>query len=94
MLASNDYKNLSNIGKITFKNIINLNLISCLKFDCPLMIFWGKYDKSTKPWIAKKIHKINNSELHIVKSDHFAYLKEGSKFNHEVLNFLNSKEIK
>ena len=75
-LASNDYKTLSLTGKITFKNIVNLNLISCLKFSCPLLLFWGKYDTSTKLWIARKINQINNSKLFIVKSDHFAYLKE------------------
>ena len=91
-IASEDYKSLSNTGKITFKNIVNLNLISCLKFHSEMMLFWGKKDNATKLWIAKKIKRINNCKLIVSKSDHFAYLKDNVRFCHFALNFLkNSK---
>ena len=92
-IASDDYKSLSRIGKITFKNIVNLNLISCIKFNSEMLLFWGKNDTSTKLWIAKKIKKINKCELIVSKSDHFAYLKDNVKFCHYAINFMQVKKM-
>ncbi len=86
--ASVDYKNLSNINKQTFKNIVNFNLIDFCKFKCPMLLFWGKKDKETKFWIAKYLFKHNNAKLTTTKSDHFAYIKESALFNNAVLKFL------
>lgn len=87
-LASKDYISLSTTNKTTFKNIVNCNTKNFLKFNCPMLLFWGKYDKDTKFWIAKKIRKQNNATLIKTKSDHFAYLKLNSLFNYHVANFL------
>ena len=92
-IASDDYKSLSKTGKITFKNIVNLNLVSCLKFNSEMMLFWGTHDSSTKLWIAKKIKKINKCKLIVSKSDHFAYLKDNVKFCHYAINFLKNKKM-
>lgn len=88
-IASEDYQNLSVINRQTFKNIINLNLCFATKFNCEMLLFWGKNDRSTKLWMAKKLKKSNQAKLILTNSDHFAYLKENSLFNHAVLNFLN-----
>ena len=85
---SADYKTLSQTNKLTFKNIINFNLKTRTKFNCPILLFWGKNDLDTKFWIAKLIKKHNNAKLISTISDHFAYLKLNSLFNHEVKNFL------
>lgn len=90
-LASSDYRILSNNNKQTFKNVVNLNLRKMTKFHCPVMLFWGKYDKDTKLWIAKNIKRKNKAKLYIVESDHFAYLKHNHQFNHYVVEFLNGK---
>ena len=92
-IASEDYKYLSNIGKKTFKNIVNLNLGFCLKFNAKMLLFWGKKDRATKPWIAKKIKRINKCELIVSKYDHFAYLKDNIKFCNCAINFLKNKKI-
>lgn len=87
-VASKDYQSLSKINQQTFKNIVNLNTKNFTKFNCPVLIFWGKNDKDTKLWIAKKLKKENKSKVILTNSDHFAYLKMNALFNHSVLEFL------
>ncbi len=87
-ISSPDYQNLSNTNKKTFKNIVNFNTKNLVKFDCPILLFWGKNDTETPLWIAKKLYKLNRSLLFITKSDHFAYLNENITFNHELKQFL------
>ena len=86
-LASVDYISLSSINQKTFKNIVNQNLIKYSKFSCPVLLFWGKYDHETPPFIAKHLLKSNQAKLIVTKSDHFAYLKENKLFNFEVIKF-------
>ena len=90
-LASSDYKVLSPTNKITFKNIVNINTYALCKFNCPMLLFWGKHDQETPIWMAKKIAKVNkqNSKLILSDSDHFAYLFDGDYFNNEVIKFLS-----
>lgn len=88
-IASDDYIKLSTTNKTTFKNVVNLDLRFAKKFNCPMLLFWGKHDKETKLWIAKQLKKCNNTKLVITNSDHFAYINENAKFNNEVLKFLN-----
>ena len=90
-IASSDYLSLCPTNKETFKNIVNLNTNCLIKFNCPMLLFWGKNDKDTPQWVAKKLNKINNSKLIITNGDHFTYLKEVSHFNHEILNFITKK---
>lgn len=89
-LASADYLNLAVTNKKTFKNVVKFNTINMLKFDFPILLFWGRFDHETPLWIAKKIKKINkkNATLIITKDGHFAYLKQNAYFNNLVVNFL------
>lgn len=89
-LASRDYKELVPTNKITFKNVVNFNTFRMLKFNIPILIFWGINDKETPIWIAKKIFKNNkkNALFYKTKSDHFAYLKQSAYFNNLVVKFL------
>ena len=89
-IASVDYLNLSQTNQKTFKNIVNFNLKFATKFSCHILLFWGIKDTDTKLWIAKHIKHNNNAKLITTRSDHFAYIKESSKFNHEVLKFLKT----
>jgi len=89
-IASKDYLSLTSTNKITFKNVVNLQTNHLSKFNCPMFLFWGKYDTDTKIWIAKRLKNLNkNCELKIVKSDHFAYLKKDAEFNNLVMRFLS-----
>ena len=87
-IASKDYLELSPTNRQTFKNIVNLNLKNFIKFNCPILLCWGKKDSDTKLWIARKLKRKNNAKLIITNSDHFAYLKLNHYFNNEVINFL------
>lgn len=89
-LVSPDYSSLCETNKKTFKNIVTFNTKNLLKFDFPVLLFWGKFDHETPLWIAKKIKKLNknNATLIITKSNHFAYLKQNAYFNNLVVKFL------
>ena len=88
-IASPNYFELSQVNRKTFKNIVNLNLKFALHFSCPMLLFWGKKDKETPIWIAKKLEKINHAKLILSPSNHFAYLHDNAQFNHQILKFLN-----
>ncbi len=87
-IASNDYLSLSKINRESFKNIVNLNTYPIIKFNCPILLFWGKNDNETPLKHAKIIKNNNNARLIVVNSGHFAYLDENSLFNYEVLEFI------
>lgn len=90
-VASSDYVNLSAMNKTTFKNIVNLATNNMINFNCPMLLFWGKYDKETKPFIAKYLKRKNkNCKLKFVKSNHFAYLNFDAEFNNFCVRFLCS----
>ncbi len=87
-IASTDYKNLPYTNKQTFKRVVNTNYKNLIKFNCPMLLFWGNRDYETKLWIAKKLKKHNNAKLIVTESDHFAYLKQSALFNNAVVEFL------
>ena len=82
-LMSRDYKSLPIINKISFKNIVNFNSKNLSKFDCPLLLFWGKNDKETKLKFAKYLYKKNRAKLIVTKGDHFTYLTDNALFNYD-----------
>lgn len=89
--GSADYKVLNNIEKQTFKNVVNFNETKYLKFiKSKTLIVWGKNDKSTPIYMAKKLHKkIKDSKLIIVKnSGHFCFLEYPNLVTSEIENFL------
>ncbi len=76
--ASNDYKNLSENMKKTFKNIVNKDLRKYLKYIyCPTLLIWGENDRSTPLKDGILMNKrINNSGIVIIKGGtHFVYLE-------------------
>ncbi len=80
--GSNDYKQLSNVMKETFKKVVNEDLSFEAKFiSKPAIIIWGSKDKDTKLYMAKKLHKlITRSELHIIKNaGHYSFLDNPSE---------------
>ena len=94
--ASNDYKNLDNNMKQTFKNIINYDLKNYLKnIKSKVLIIWGEKDTSTplKDGIYMN-KKINNSELIILKNNnHFPYLNNPYLFNSIIYEQLKEEII-
>lgn len=91
-IASSDYRNLSPVDKITFKNIVNKDLTNHLKLiKCPIYLFWGDKDLSTNIKITKIIKKFHpNCKIKIVKNGtHFCYLEHSQLFIDCCNNFLN-----
>jgi len=67
----NEYDKLSKTNKQTFKNVVNLNTINLINFNCPILLFWGLKDYETPLWIAKKLKKKNNAKLIIKRKQFF-----------------------
>lgn len=81
--SSPDYKKLSSLMKKTFVNIISENLAPFLKsISCPTLIIFGKEDKETPLFMAKKLNrKIKDSALIVFENcGHFAYLEDFYRF--------------
>lgn len=81
--GTDDYKNLSNVMKKTFNNVISVNFDKEIqKIVCPTLIVYGDKDRQTPLYMAKIFNKkIKNSKLIIYKNfDHFAYIKNSQQF--------------
>lgn len=88
--GSRDYNLLSDMMKKTFINIVNENLENyALKVNIPTIIFWGKKDKETPYYMAKRLKKlIKHSELIAYKdAGHFCYLEKLLQFV-AIINYL------
>ena len=92
-MGSEDYKNLPCVMKSTFKNIVNSDLCEALdKITQKTLIIFGKNDKETPVYMAKKFHKkIKNSKLLILENaGHFVYLDKMPEVVSNISFFLNS----
>ena len=76
--GSADYRALSPVMKGTFVKVVNYDQTPLLpRVKCPTAVFWGKDDRDTPPYMAKKfIRGIKNSSLFLLDGGHFAYLTD------------------
>ena len=90
--GSSDYKNLSGAMKQTFVNIVNYYQDKMLPMiNNNTLIIWGKYDKDTPLYMAKKLHrKIKNSQLNVFDGGHFCYLNHIESIGILIQNFFDS----
>lgn len=74
--GSADYRALSGDMKETFKNVVNFYLDGYLEqIKCDTLIIWGKRDKDTPPYMARRLHRgIYNSGLIFLEGGHYSYL--------------------
>lgn len=89
--GSPDYKVLSPVMKQTFKSIVSEDLSKeARKITAKTLIVFGKDDKETPPYMAKKLSKlIPKSKLFLLeKAGHFAYLTSMEKVVPIILAFL------
>ena len=94
--GSSDYKNLSNSQKQIFNNIVKEDLSYLLKnIKAPTLIIWGKKDKVTPYYMAKKLNKsINNSRLiSYKKATHFSYLEEAKSVERNIHLFFLEENL-
>ena len=87
--GSIDFKNSKGIMKQIMIKVVNENCEDELKnISIPTLIFWGKYDKDTPLFMAKKLHKqIKNSKLIICDGGHFSHIDNFLVFNKVAQNF-------
>ena len=81
--GSDDYKKLSPLMKKTFVNIVNEDLSLDAKIlNCECLIIWGKNDKETKLYMARRLHSlIKKSKLVIFNNaGHFSFLDQKEEF--------------
>ena len=90
--GSADYKALSSIERKTFINVVNEELSpNAQNIDCPTLLVWGKNDKDTPFYMARKFKKlIKNSRLEVYPAGHFSYLECMDEFIDDVYGFLLS----
>ena len=88
--GSSDYRVLSNVMKATFKNVISEDLSDEVKkIRAKTLIIWGREDRDTKIYMAKKINRlVKGSILVLISGDHFAYLDNRYRVLHEICNFI------
>ena len=93
-LYSEDYRNLSEVKKKSFQKIVSEHLDKTVeKLQNDSLLIFGKLDKQTPPYMAKKMaKKISRSKLIFMKDlGHFCFVEDPSKFNGEVFKFLMEK---
>ncbi len=90
--GSNDYKNLNNLQRKTFINIINEDLRNLFKYIySPTILIWGEKDYETPLKDAKYMNrKIKDSALiTLKKGTHFVYLEYPFYIIKIIINFFN-----
>lgn len=95
--GSSDYKSVKEAQKQVFSRIVREDLTSLLnQIAAPTLILWGKKDKATPLYMAKRLKKhIKNSGLVVFeKAGHFSYLEEAYKTSIIIKEFLHNKEAK
>ena len=80
--GSKDYRSLSPVMKETFKNTVNYDQFYLLcNISCPTAIFWGKRDRETPTYMARKLRRnIADSALFMLDGGHFCYAQDSAKF--------------
>ncbi|MGN0771087.1 MAG: alpha/beta fold hydrolase [Christensenellales bacterium] len=88
--GSKDYRELDPVMKRTFVNIVNYHQDDILHtIDCPTLIVWGKHDKDTPRYMAKRLNKnIHNSQLVYLKGGHWCYIERLGDFVNTVWEWL------
>lgn len=88
--GSADYKAMPEKLKPVFNKIVTTDLTSySKKIQAPTLIIWGKDDKDTPFYMAKKLNKnIKDSAIITFEGGHFAYLNNATDFALIIEEFL------
>lgn len=92
--GSEDFKKLDDIMRQTFVKIVNFHQDKYLKkIQCPTLLIFGKDDKETPVYMAKRFKKlIKNSKLTIFDDcGHFCFINKSEQFFDLVNNFLGKE---
>lgn len=91
--GSCDYLALNENMKKIFINVVNTHLDDFLPFiKCNTLIIFGKSDKVTPVYMAKKLHKkIKNSKLILYEdAGHFCFIDKKLEFIEDISHFLTN----
>lgn len=91
-VGSKDYRELNNLMRGTFVNIVNTFQEKQLnKIYAKTLIIWGRKDKDTPLYMAKRFNKkLLNSELHVYDGGHFCYLDRTIQIVNDIADFLEA----
>ncbi|MCH5351516.1 MAG: alpha/beta hydrolase [Clostridiales bacterium] len=90
-MGSKDYNSLDKSMRPVFVRIVNTFLERLLGLiSCPSLIVWGRRDKDTPPYMARRINRgIKGSKLVYLDGDHFCYLQSHYAFINLLKTFLS-----
>ena len=73
-----------------FVRVVNTHLDKLMRYiKCPTLIIWGKDDKDTPPYMAKRLKRgIPNSELVFLDGGHYSYIDSDYGFANTLKRFI------
>ena len=88
--GSIDYNNMSKEKRGVFVRVVNTHLDKLMRYiKCPTLIVWGKDDKDTPPYMAKRLKRgIPNSELVFLDGGHYSYIDSDYGFANTLKRFI------
>ena len=88
--GSADYNNVDMSMRGVFVRVVNTHLESLLPYiRCKTMLFWGRNDKDTPLYMAKRLRRgIADSKLVVVCGGHYAYIDAHYAFIQSLKNFI------
>ena len=89
-MGSIDYNNTDASMRSVFVRIVNSHLDKLLPYiKCKTLIVWGKADKETPPYMAKRFHRgIADSKLVFIDGGHYGYAESNCGFTRLVKSFV------
>ena len=89
--GSIDYNNTRADQRGVFVRIVNAHLEKLLPFiKCPTLIVWGRNDKDTPPYMARRLHRnIAGSRLEYLDGGHYSYIDSNYKFIRLLNDFIS-----
>ena len=90
--GSSDYRELNENMKSVFVRVVNEDLTRFAQsLNKPTLILWGRKDKQTPLYMAKRLRKmIKNNQFRVVNGGHFSYLDEPTVVLKEIYNFIEN----
>ena len=88
--GSKDYQELTPIMKGTFVKVVNEDLLLTAKtIKVPTLLVWGRKDKDTPMYMARKLHgAIRDSTLVVYNAGHYSYLDNFREFIEDIYAFM------
>lgn len=88
--GSMDYNTVVPEMRPVFVRVVNTHLEKLLPFvKCDTLVFWGRADKETPLYMAKRLHRgIQNSRLTVVDGGHYSYIDCPFAFFRELKTFI------